>query len=306
MIEQRHIEDRNEWLRWRTQDVTASDIGALAGVDEYRTALRVYLEKTGQLVGNPDNEAMRRGRWLEPAVLKAVADTNPEWEVKPAHVYLRDSELRIGATPDSFAIDPRRPMGVGNLQLKVVARPVFERDWCDGQVPLKYQLQTLTEAMLAEAEWCAVAALVIDTFTAELVVREIPRHPAAEDRIRGMVAAFWKRLAAGERPPADYALDGDLIKALHPRGGAPAKDFSTNNRMGLLCEEKLTLSEIRHDLEARLKAADAEICELMGDAERGELPDFNVSWKLQSRKEHVVPASESRVLRVTRRKAAAA
>lgn len=299
-IEQRRITSRDEWLRWRADDVTASDVGALAGVDEYKTPLRVYAEKTGQALGPQENEAMRRGRWLEPAVLMAVHDTYPDWEVKPAKVYLRDPSLRLGATPDSFAVRAGIS-GVGNLQLKVVARPTFERDWSDGRVPMRYVLQTLTEAMLAECEWAAVAALVIDTFGAELVVREVPRHPAAEQRIREMAVTFWSAVQRGLPPPANYTLDLELIKAMHAQGGGEPVDFSGDDRMAALCEQKLEWAKRRHNAEAALDTIDAEIMDRLGAAEVGQHPDFNITWKPQTRREAIIPAATFRVLRVTRR-----
>src|SRR5579885_1406893 len=170
-VERIPITSRDEWLAMRRNDVTASDVAAVCGVDPQRTALQVYAEKIGIFAGRPDEAIMRRGRWLEPAVIEALADLRPEWETRRARVYLRDDTIRIGASPDVVAIDPERD-GVGNVQCKVVARPVFLRDWChDGNgdgpvaVPLAYQLQTLTEAMLMGATWAVVAALVIDTYS---------------------------------------------------------------------------------------------------------------------------------------------
>lgn len=299
-VEQWAITDRDEWLRRRAVDLTASDIGAVAGVDEHRTALRVFLEKSGQAIANPENDAMRRGRWLEPAVIAAVREEHADWDVKPARVYLRDGELRLGATPDALVLDPARS-GVGNLQLKVVARPVFERDWADGQVPLKFQLQTLTEAMLADAEWCAVAALVIDVYSAELVIRDVPRHAAAEARIRRMAEVFWNMVASGSAPAPNYAHDGELIKQLYAKAGGAPKDLSGDERVAQLCEEQLSWSRRKHNAEAALETVNAELCAILGNAERAEHPDFNISWKLQSRKETLLPATSFRVLRITRK-----
>ena len=68
MIERKTFTSRDEWLEWRKQDVTASSIGALFNCHPYTTALRLYAEKRGTDFLVEDNKAMRRGRWLEPAV----------------------------------------------------------------------------------------------------------------------------------------------------------------------------------------------------------------------------------------------
>ena len=94
-IERREITTREEWLQWRKQDITASSIGALFNCHPYTTALKLYTEKRGTEFVVEDNKAMRRGRWMEPAVAKAVEETRPEWQLFPAKEYLRDPELRL-------------------------------------------------------------------------------------------------------------------------------------------------------------------------------------------------------------------
>jgi putative phage-type endonuclease len=76
-IERYKVHDRDEWLALRAHDLTASDIGAAAGVDPYKSPLALYAEKIGMLMPQADNNAMRRGRWLEAAVLSAIRETHP-------------------------------------------------------------------------------------------------------------------------------------------------------------------------------------------------------------------------------------
>lgn len=96
------ITSRAEWLELRRQDVTASDIAAVCGVHPERSALQVYLEKVHAPLGaDNDNKLMRRGRWLEPAVIAAVRDQHPDLDARAEGFYLRSPSLRIGATPDA-------------------------------------------------------------------------------------------------------------------------------------------------------------------------------------------------------------
>lgn len=313
-IERRRITDRDEWLRWRRGDITASDIGAIAGVDPYRSRLAVHAQKTG-LAGAPDETAiMRRGRWLEPAVLKALAETFRGWIVKPAEIYLRDPQIRLGCTPDAFAIDPERDAGEETIvQAKVVAKPTFEREWetlrtvsserpyIVARAPLRYELQALCEAMLYDAPQAIVAALVIDTYGAELAVAEVPRHDAAERRLRGLATDFWEQIASGQLPPADFSRDAELIRTLYRKGGDGVLDLSGNNRIGELCEEHLRWQGRKKAAEGALDFVDAEICDVLRDHEVGEHPHYGISWKSQHRKEVTIPATSFRVLRITRR-----
>ena len=99
-IETRTIKSREEWLKWRKEDVTASAAAALLGLHPYTTLLQLYMDKTGIVPLEGDSPAMRRGRLLEPLALELIREARPDWEVWKAEDYVRDPQHRLGATPD--------------------------------------------------------------------------------------------------------------------------------------------------------------------------------------------------------------
>jgi putative phage-type endonuclease len=296
-VEVHAVTDRAQWLALRSRDLTASDIGAAVGVDPYKSRLALYAEKTGLLMPQGDNNAMRRGRWMEAAVLEAIRDENPEWRVEKANVYLRDPALRLGATPDALA-QTGLP-GLTNVQCKVVNRPAYERDWVDGP-PIGYMLQTITEGMLLDAPANIVAALVVDTYTADLFLHHLPRHAGAEERIREVAASFWANVAAGLVPAADETLDAEVVNALYPQSETdPVLDLSEDNMIRSLLAERLTAKVIVKVEQQRVDEIDVLIKEKLGKHERAELPGWKISWKTQHRKEQIVAASTFRALRIS-------
>ena len=55
-----------EWLAYRKMGIGGSDAGAICGLNQYRSPISVYLDKTaGNAEEQEDNEAMRQGRDLE-------------------------------------------------------------------------------------------------------------------------------------------------------------------------------------------------------------------------------------------------
>lgn len=292
------ITDRATWLAMRQQDVTASDVGTLFGCNPYKTPLRLWAEKTGQIGGLDDNDAMRRGRWLESAVI-AACEEQEGWAVERPLLYLRDDEFRIGATPDAIATDADEKF---LLQCKVVAKPVFDRDW-PGEPPLGYQLQTLTEAMLWGAPRACVAALVVDTYTADLHTFPIARHAGAEAKIREAVLKFWQDTDAGREPSADYALDAETIrKAFPPRDDTEAIDLTGDNLLPELLDERSRLKFAIKEGEARCEAIDAEIIHKLNGATAGTCAGWKLSHKIQHRAERVQPATSFAVLRISKPK----
>jgi predicted phage-related endonuclease len=304
-LERHVIESREQWLELRTFDITASDIPAICGVDRYRTALRVWAEKTGLVPPTLDSPTLKRGRWLEAAVIEAVREERPNWEIRRAGVYLRDPSIRLGATPDAVASDPKRG-GIGVLQCKTVRRDLFEREWSrspSGELiaPLPYQLQTLTEAMLVGAEWASVTALVIDPGGGvEFVEAQVDRHAAAEDRIRRAAAEFWRDVEAGRQPDIDAAGDGAVINALFPTP-EPGRmlDLSSDFRLGELLSKRARRKALIKSAEGQIETIETELKARLGTAEIASLPGWKVTWKSQRREQRVTPAWEGRVLRVT-------
>ena len=62
--------DKKEWLLYRKQGIGGSDAGAICGLNSYRTAMQVYLDKTSEEVEEIDNEAMLQGRDFEDYVAR--------------------------------------------------------------------------------------------------------------------------------------------------------------------------------------------------------------------------------------------
>lgn len=301
MIEKLDITSRDQWLEWRRRDVTASTTGALFDAHPYTTRLKLYAEKRGTEFVVEDNKTLRRGRWMEPAVRKAVEETRPEWTLEQATHYLRDPELRIGATPDFYIHgDPR---GLGVLQAKSVAPSVYARDWNDGaEVPLWIILQASQEAMLANADFIAIAALLVDAHNMECVIHEMQRNPAAEEKIRKAAAEFWKSVDEGREPEPDFARDADVIKAMWRAEREPPNeiDLSGNNRMPDLLAERAALKIAIKNFDDRIETIDNEIKFEMKDAAVAtNIPGWRVTYKTSHYKEYVVKARSNRVLRVT-------
>jgi predicted phage-related endonuclease len=299
-VERRPITDRAEWLEWRKFFVTASDVPTLFGCHPYRTALRVYMEKSGVEFEQKDSPVMRRGRILEPAVGAAVAEARPDWQIEPARAFFCDASVRIAATPD-FLIggDPR---GVGVLQAKTADPAVYARDWSGGaEVPFWIQLQALTEAMLTDAAFCVVAVLSVDPYGLPCSIHEIARHPEAEAKILSAVYRFWLDVEAGVEPQPDYGRDAALIKLLAPREATPEQiiDLRGSNELPELLSERALRKARQASDRDRCEAIETQIKFLMRDAAVATgVEGWRITYKTGTVQGYSVPTREQRVLRI--------
>lgn len=290
----------------RSKYLTASDIAAAAGEDSYKSALELFLEKTGQKLPAGENALMRRGRWFEAAAIEALRERYPRHRIMRPRVFLTDPETRLGATPDALLEDPEHPDILINCQIKTIAQPVFEK-WL-GQPPRGYLLQVTAESMLLDAGFGLLAVLVVSTFDAELEIFEVPRHPRAEAEIRKIAAEFWDRIATGRMPAPDYARDAELIRELYPpRKDIPVPlDLTGDNFLPGLLEARETLKAAQKAAVADCDAIEAEIVEKLHGAELALTDGWKITRKMQHRDEYTVQAADFPVMRIARLKEQAA
>lgn len=297
-VNRRTITYRVDWLDWRKKNINGSEVGALFGCSPYVTPYALYAEKAGLAdISAPDSDVLKRGRILEPAIAAAVSEERPGWKVSRSLEYLWCPETRLGCTPDFDVHCPERGLGV--MQGKTVAKPVFDAEWQDGP-PLWIILQAHQEMMLSGVTWGAIAALVTSTYSIECRIWEFERHEGTEKKIIAAAAQFWADIAAGRQPKPDYALDEEIIRLVYARDNGATVDLTGDNRMTELLERYEALSAIGKSTEAELKTVKAEIADKLGDAATARLPGWEVTHKTQERAGYVVKPTTFRVLRVQR------
>jgi hypothetical protein len=299
-VEVREITNRDVWLAWRRDFITASTVAAMPAFNchPYVTPLRIYAEKRGvEFDTDPDNKVLRRGRWLEPAVAKAVSELRPKWGLVEPKVFLCDPEIGLGATPDFYITgDPR---GRGVLQCKTVAYSVWKRDWDEGKdIPLWVTLQCLTEMFMASAAFGAVAVMLVDPHNMDCVILDVPRHAGAESKIVNETRRFLRDIRAGIEPEADFERDGAVLKLLVPRETpGSAIDLTGNNELPDLFARRAAMMAEMKRYKKRCEIIENKLRLIMGDnATVTGLDGWGVTYKVQHRKGYVVEPSEPRVL----------
>jgi hypothetical protein len=299
-VRERRITDKDEWLnKWRPENVNSSEAGALFGISRC-TPLQLYHRKLGDLPDEEETDAMRRGRWLEPAVIKAMQELRPDLTIWQPNIYFDDPELRVGCTPDAFATDGKGRKGV--IQAKTVGQNVFE-EWCEnGEVhaPLDYQLQNMIEAIMTKRTDFALIGLMIVGWRVDMRILPVPVLNKTWDVYLKRVKVFWQNFEKRIAPEVS-GMDGDLIRKLYPGQPDLTIDLSRNNRLPEMLDRHdelaAALKEGRAPLKPLEKAYDGvrtEIKGMMGDAEFAILP----GGKVATLKEQTNKGWTARVLRI--------
>jgi predicted phage-related endonuclease len=302
MIETFDITGRHDlWSELRKGQVTASAVAALLDAHPFMSRLGLHLLKSDLIAEDPEETApMKRGRLLEPVAAQLLSELRPNWKIQyPVGLYFRDTEARLGATPDCFATDENGKLGV--VQFKSVEETFFRRLWRDEDraisPPLYPVIQAITEAYLTSASWAAVAALVIG-FGVELHIVEIPIHAGVIDRIKAEVREFWDRIERKDPPPADYARDSKLIAKLFPESDGHIIDLSSDNMLPELAVQDRALADEIKERKERREAIKSEILMKLGTASGATFQGGRITANTVHRKAYTVAATAYRDLRI--------
>lgn len=191
---------RDDWLTLRRTGIGGSDVGAIVGVNRYRSAYEVWLDKTGRLPDRDlsDNDAVHFGIVFEAAVADRFA-YRTGFEVWDPHATFRDRERRWRiANPDRLMIDDSGQVGV--LECKTAGQFLAD-EWADGQIPESYELQAVHYGAVLGLSYAYLAVLIGGQ---RLVYRRIEIGPDYVADVDQVTEQFWCRhVEADEPPPVD-------------------------------------------------------------------------------------------------------
>lgn len=267
-----------EWLAWRRQDVTSTEIAALFGVSPYETAFQLWHRKRGTLDRDVVvTERMEAGRYLEPAIAAWAAD-RLHLTIQPLKQYARHATVpRLGASFDfsiegGANVDAAAGKGIAeikNVSVEAARHWDLSREDAEiGEAPAHIELQLQAQLEVLDREY----GYIIAAFGGNRLVtiyRERDRVIGAA--IREMVTAFWASVDRDEAPAPHYARDAEAIARLYDVA-VPAKllDWRVEAPVGALdlLAEYAALGAAIKDADQRRDAIKAELLTLVGDAEK--------------------------------------
>jgi putative phage-type endonuclease len=283
-----------KWQAARAKGIGASDAAVVLGLSPWKSPMELWAEKTGKV--EPDdltnNEAVLWGKKLEQIILDHLADVtgrqilhHPQTEVV---VHPENSWMRC--TPDCWQVDEEK--GEGLIEAKT-CNFFGGADWSD-EPPLHYQVQLQHQLAVTGEKWGTLCVLIggqrFEYFDCE-------RNEAFIDALIAAEYAFWQSVETDTPPSVDGTEScAKAIRAMYPTDNGeivqlPADSEAWDARLQEIKSEMKRLETQRRELEAKIKME-------IGEATIGQLPSgTEYSYRLQQRAEHVVKASEFRILR---------
>ena len=250
---------REQWLAERRKGIGGSDAAAACGLDPFKTRLRLYLEKRGEVAEEDISQKMsvRFGNRLE----QAVAD---EYEQQTGQKVARVNRILQSKThPFMLANLDRRIIGSRRiLEIKTTGywAAKSDEDWGPAGtdlVPIRYMMQVQHYMHVAEASGADLAVLIGGQ---EFRCYTIQRDKALIDLLIEHETDFWRRVQQGDPPPA-VSLDDSLSRFPVAQDRVVYATDEIAEMVGVLSDHK----RYEKERKAEIEAIKARVTEFMGD-----------------------------------------
>lgn len=219
--------ERARWLTTRRAGIGGSDVAAICGQSPWRSALHVWLEKTGQLADQPDAERMMWGRLLEPVVADVLAERARIDLVRVPYVLRHPEHEWMLATVDRAALHVEYGHGLAEVK---TASQFAAPDWRDDEIPDHYKLQGMHYLAVTGHPYIVFGCLIGGQ---RLEVRWLLRDDELIAHMVTIEAEFWQMVEEGEPPAPDgskgttdllahlWDVQADLIVPMDPAEVGP-------------------------------------------------------------------------------------
>lgn len=146
--------DGDDWLETRKLGIGGSDIGSLLGINKYKSAVDVWIDKTtgSSFTGN---RFTYWGQKLERIVAEEFAEKNQEYEVEELEKTLKRGHAL--ANIDRLLYHPKK--GYGLLECKTT-NAFNVKEWDGDTVPESYYAQVMHYLAVTGVQYAYIACLV--------------------------------------------------------------------------------------------------------------------------------------------------
>jgi putative phage-type endonuclease len=263
--------EKLEWLKERQSGIGGSDVGAILGVNKYKTPFEVYLEKTEPITEvREQSESAYWGDQFEEVVAK-------EFEKRTGKKVRRDRKhYKHKDYPYMVANIDRKIVGENAILECKTANQFLANEWEEDEIPASYLLQVQHYLFVTGAELGYIAVLIGGQ---KFIWKEVTRD---EELIQMIIEAeknFWK-MVQDKTPPV---LDGSSAAEKYLSEKYSSAEVGKFEELGLEYKDKIKnyfeLKDQKDLLDTQIKEIENQIKFELKDAESGFAPGYSISWK---------------------------
>lgn len=292
----------------RDKFIGGSDAGAIFGLNPWKSAYKLWAEKTGKISGEiQDNDALRTGRDLEQYVAERFCEATGKTVRRDNFTYYIEEFPFIAGHVD------RRVVGENAILECKTASSYQNADYAAGNFPAHYYAQCQHYMAVTGADRVYLAVLCFPHLYCTTYERD-------EGEIEALISAereFWRMVQENTEPAPDGSESSDeALREIYPESD-PEKSLTMTQSISLALDTLASLKDTAAKLDAEIKAQENIVKAFMGDAETAIGSDWSVTWKTTKRSsidtvrlkterpdifEHYQKTTESRTFKTKRRK----
>lgn len=266
--------DHAKWLSVRNDGIGGSDIGAIMGINPWKSAYALWAEKTGQVEAEDlsDKEFVYWGTTLEQVVANRFCELTDK-KVRKCGTLADEEYPFLHANVDRLIIGEN-----AGLECKT-ANGFKSKEWADDNMPDSYYLQVQFYMMVTGCDKWYVACLIGGN---HFVWKEVPRNEEQIKAIREAAIKFWTENVEKKVAPVVDGSDAttELINEKYPSSKDVALALPSSAEEWIRRLDELAVTEKL--LKNQKAQAQNAIKLMLGDAESGSYQDRVVSWKEQA------------------------
>ena len=256
----------------RVSFLGGSDIGAIIGVSRYRSAIDVWLEKTGKKVDHKDSFALRFGSFAESFIADEYALLTgehlmnyPNGIIHPQHSFcVGHIDRFVVDQPNSTLFKDDEALNAKKLLECKTANYFSQGEWGEAgtdAIPLPYLCQCLWYLGITNLPEIDVAVLLGGS---ELRIFTITRDPELEALLFEKAAFFWNEYVQKDRPPKPQSVSD--CQALFQRASIGKTIEAGEETIALVQQLKVLESKTQVE-EEQIERIKQQLMETMADAE---------------------------------------
>ena len=198
------MKSREEFLAERQTYLGASDMAAILGVDDYKTALDIYNEKLGLVPPFTGNNQTERGQKLEAVAAQEYTEATGRKVHRRSTSLIHPKHRFIQGHIDRRVVGEKRI-----VEFKCPSRGMFHKMKREG-LPLSQIVQMQTYLWLDKTDVGDFGIFCADSW--ELLPFEVEAQPDLFERIEHAAVIFWTEHVLKRVPPPATQLDQPAIE----------------------------------------------------------------------------------------------
>jgi len=267
---------REEWLKYRTKGIGGSDVSIIAGINPFKSAHQLWLEKTEQIEPEQtDSEYAHFGTLLEPIVRKEFTQRTGI-RVRQKHMLLQSEEYPFMFADLDGVINEDGEMAVFEAK---TASAYKQEVWEEG-IPAPYILQVQHYMAVTGAKRTYIAVLVGGN---HFYHHAVERDEEMIGKIVAMEKYFWETHVLGGIEPVPDGSEATTNYFNSRFRESNGETVELPEEALAVCMEYDRLSEELKKMEEAKNAAANQLKGYLKEAETGTVGGRKVTWKLVSK-----------------------